>query len=56
MTEVKNYGLEHVEITFNEERSKDTWLLGFRRNFDFEAGQVIGLALEADGPRRLYSI
>jgi len=56
MTEVKNYGLEQVEITFNEERSKDTWLLGFRRNFDFEAGQVIGLALEADGPRRLYSI
>ena len=43
-------------ITFSEEISPGIYLFGIRRSFDFSAGQVIGIALEEDGPRRLYSI
>ena len=32
------------------------FLFGFKRDFEFKAGQVIGIALEEEGPRRLYSI
>ncbi len=31
-------------------------MLGFERDFDFLAGQVIGISTEEEGPRRLYSI
>jgi len=43
-------------LSFTEEISSGIYLIGFKRDFEFKAGQVIGLALEEDGPRRLYSI
>jgi ferredoxin--NADP+ reductase len=45
-----------VTVSFTEERSQGVYLFGFLREFDFIAGQVIGIALEEEGPRRLYSI
>jgi len=45
-----------VTVSFSEELSPGVWLFGFPRDFDFLAGQVIGIALEETGPRRLYSI
>jgi ferredoxin/flavodoxin---NADP+ reductase len=50
------HGLRPVSITFTEELSRGIFLIGFPREFNFEAGQVIGIATEEDGPRRLYSI
>lgn len=52
----KSHGLTPVILTFTEELSSGIFLLGFKRNFEFEAGQVIGIALASDGARRLYSI
>lgn len=43
-------------LTYSEEIAEDVFLLGFRRDFDFLAGQVIGISVEKEGPRRLYSI
>ncbi len=43
-------------ISRNEELASGVFILSFRRNFSFQAGQVIGIGLEKDGPRRLYSI
>ncbi len=48
--------LSPVILSFTEEVSSGIYLIGFQRTFDFEAGQVIGIALAEDGPRRLYSI
>lgn len=45
-----------VSLTFSYELSEGLYLIGFKRNFPFQAGQVIGIALEQNGPRRLYSI
>lgn len=45
-----------VTIRFSEELSPGNWLFGFPRDFQFQAGQVIGIAHEENGPRRLYSI
>lgn len=45
-----------VFVTFSEEISSGIYLFGFKRDFDFKAGQVIGIALNEDGPRRLYSL
>jgi len=45
-----------VKLTFTEELSSGIYLIGFKRNFQFQAGQVIGIAMEESGPRRLYSI
>ncbi len=45
-----------VILEFTEELSDGIYLFGFRRDFDFIAGQVVGIALEENGPRRLYSI
>ncbi len=45
-----------VNVTFIEEISRCHFLFGFPRDFDFTAGQVVGIALENGGPRRLYSI
>jgi len=45
-----------VSLTFTEELSRDIYLIGFKRNFQFKAGQVIGIAMEPYGSRRLYSI
>ena len=51
-----NQKLSPVIVDFTEELSDGIYLFGFRRNFDFIAGQVLGIALEENGPRRLYSI
>jgi ferredoxin--NADP+ reductase len=51
-----NHHLTPVTISFTEELANGIFLFGFKRSFKFKAGQVIGLALEKDGPRRLYSI
>ncbi len=45
-----------VSISYTEELSEGIYLIGFKRNFAFRAGQVIGIAMEENGPRRLYSI
>jgi ferredoxin--NADP+ reductase len=45
-----------VVLSFTEELSDGIFLIGFKRNFLFKAGQVIGIAMEQNGPRRLYSI
>jgi len=45
-----------VILSFTEELSEGIYLFGFRRSFEFSAGQVIGIALQEKGPRRLYSI
>ena len=45
-----------VTLSFTEELSEDIFFFGFRRSFNFTAGQVIGIALQENGPRRLYSI
>jgi ferredoxin--NADP+ reductase len=51
-----NHQVRPVSLSFTEELSEDIYLFGFRRSFEFTAGQVIGIALEENGPRRLYSI
>ena len=48
--------LSPVTLSFTEEVSSGIYLMGFKRTFEFEAGQVIGIALTEDGARRLYSI
>lgn len=45
-----------ASITFAEQVAQDIYLFGIQRTFDFKAGQVLGVALAEDGPRRLYSI
>lgn len=45
-----------VTLLYNEQLSEGVFLLGFKRDFPFRAGQVIGIGMSADGPRRLYSI
>jgi len=51
-----NHVVRPVTVSFTEELSPGIWLFGFPRDFSFIAGQVIGIALEQNGPRRLYSI
>lgn len=51
-----NHTLTPQRITHSEEIATGVFLLHFKRNFNFKAGQVIGIALEKEGPRRLYSI
>ena len=45
-----------VTLSFSEEISSGIYLFGFPRAFEFSAGQVIGISLQPDGARRLYSI
>jgi ferredoxin--NADP+ reductase len=56
MVAKNNHTIFPVTLTFSEQVSSGIHLFGFPRNFLFEAGQVIGIALAEDGPRRLYSI
>jgi ferredoxin--NADP+ reductase len=56
MVKGQNHGLRPVTLSFTEEIASGIYLMGFRRDFDFTAGQVIGVALEETGARRLYSI
>ncbi len=51
-----NHLLTQVTISFSNEIASGIYLFGFTREFDFQAGQVIGIALREDGPRRLLSI
>jgi ferredoxin--NADP+ reductase len=51
-----NHHLTPTTITFTELVAEGIYLFGIPRNFGFKAGQVIGVALAEDGPRRLYSI
>jgi ferredoxin--NADP+ reductase len=43
-------------ITHSEELAEGVFLISFKRDFTFLPGQVIGISMEKDGPRRLYSI
>lgn len=56
MTSEDNHQVSPVTLSFTEELSEGIFLIGFKRNFIFKAGQVIGIAMEESGPRRLYSI
>ena len=56
MVTVHKHTLSPVILDFTEELSDGIYLFGFKRNFDFKAGQVVGIALEESGARRLYSI
>jgi len=53
-----NYNHPHIQvsISFTEELSRGLFLIGFKRPFDFVAGQVIGIAIRRNDARRLYSI
>ena len=51
-----NHKLSPVILDFTEELSEGIYLFGFKRSFEFKAGQVVGIAQEENGPRRLYSI
>lgn len=48
--------VSEVRIHSSLEIAPGIFLLGFPRSFDFLPGQVIGIGLQKDGPRRLYSI
>ena len=48
--------LTPVILSFSDQIASGIYLFGFKREFEFKAGQVIGIALQEDGPRRLYSI
>jgi ferredoxin--NADP+ reductase len=56
MVKGHNHHVRPVRLSFQEELSPGRFLLGFHRDFDFRAGQVIGISLAEDGARRLYSI
>ena len=51
-----SHSVTPVLISFADQITSGIYLFGFERNFEFKAGQVIGIALQEDGPRRLYSI
>ena len=56
MTTNEPHQISPVSISDTEELSEGVYLIGFKRKFLFRAGQVIGIAMEENGPRRLYSI
>lgn len=51
-----SHKLSPVTLDYSEELSEGIFLFAFNRTFEFTAGQVLGIALEENGPRRLYSI
>jgi len=51
-----NVKLKPVTITSNTEISPDVFVLSFKRDFTFRAGQVLGLAISINDDARLYSI
>ena len=51
-----SHNVHPVTITFCEQITPGIFLFGFKKDFEFRAGQVIGIAQEEYGPRRLYSI
>lgn len=48
--------LHEVTLLSNIEIAEKVYVLSFKRNFDFRAGQVLGLALLETDDARLYSI
>ena len=48
--------LIRVTLVSNSEIAPQVYILSFKRNFTFKAGQVLGLALSANDDARLYSI
>ena len=56
MVATHNHRISPVTLMFSDQLSEGIYLIGFKRDFDFRAGQVIGIALQEEGPRRLYSI
>jgi len=53
MSHSQNHPIKPVTIRFTEQLSPGLYLIGFRRFFDFVAGQVIGIAIREDDARRL---
>lgn len=51
-----NVKFKSVSILSNTEISPNVFLLSFKRDFDFRAGQVLGLAVSSNDDARLYSI
>ena len=51
-----NVKFKSVTILSNTEISPNVFLLSFKRDFTFRAGQVLGLAVSASDDARLYSI
>jgi len=51
-----NVKFKSVIILSNAEISHNVFLLSFKRDFDFRAGQVLGLAMSSSDDARLYSI
>lgn len=43
-------------ITNNEEISPGVYLISFKRNFDFQPGQVVKIGVDTTHPPRIYSI
>jgi ferredoxin/flavodoxin---NADP+ reductase len=56
MSSSQNHPVQAVAINFSEQLSPGFYLIGFKRSFNFVAGQVIGISLREDNARRLYSI
>jgi ferredoxin--NADP+ reductase len=56
MVTAHSHVVSPVRLSFMDEISAGVYLFGFPRYFKFKAGQVIGIALEEAGARRLYSI
>ncbi len=48
--------LNKVTVLSKKTIAENVYLLSFKRNFDFEAGQIIGLTNDPDIEPRLYSI
>jgi ferredoxin--NADP+ reductase len=51
-----NVKFKSVIITSNTEISPNVFVLSFKRDFEFKAGQVLGLAMSPNDDARLYSI
>jgi ferredoxin/flavodoxin---NADP+ reductase len=51
-----NVKFKPVTVLSNTEINPNVFLLSFRRDFDFRAGQVLGIALSQNEDARLYSI
>jgi ferredoxin--NADP+ reductase len=56
MVAAHSHVVSPVTLSFSEEISSGIFLFGFPRKFEFRAGQVIGISLQPEGARRLYSI
>jgi ferredoxin--NADP+ reductase len=49
-----NYSIKQVSV--NKELAEGAYLISFKRDFDFLAGQVVALGVDPNIPPRLYSI